>query len=294
MFKETRAQTRMRAQWAGRVAILSVAAAIVAAKGCLGNGASPSASAGSSSPVSASTITVQPVSQAVSAGAAVTLSVAATGDGTLNYQWYKASKEIPGAISSRYAIASAASGDAGTYDVVVTNGGGSTASSSATLTVGTTTTASCDAPYLDSVLGAVSTLEAALGSSLASSTLHDSSTLPAARRNVHNPHGSNLPPSRPGITLASVTTAAQVAAFDALAKTALGTQGYADFQGVLAADETLGHRNDISGDGADPYHVAFVGTPSGTGAWTLMLGGRQRAFNITFDGACASPAPHLI
>jgi len=289
----------MRAQVAGRVAILSVISAIVAAKGCFGNGAAPSASAGSSTPVSASTITVQPASQTVSAGSPVTLSVTATGDGALSYQWYKASTALSGATSSSYAIASAASSDAGTYDVVVTNGGGNTTSNSATLTVGTTTAASCDAPYVGSVLGAVSALEAALGSSLTPSTLHDSSTPSAARRNVYETNWSNLPPgslqtSRPGITLASVTTVAQIAAFNALAKTALGARGYADFQGEPTADDTLGYMKNTGGDGADLYHVAFVGTPSETGAWTLMLGSHHMAFNITFDGACAVPTSRSI
>ena len=49
-----------------------------------------------------------------------------------------------------------------------------------------------------------------------------------------------------------------------------------------------------NGYGADLYHVAFVGTPSQTGAWTLMLGGHHMAFNINFNSACAYPTPHHI
>jgi hypothetical protein len=148
--------------------------------------------------------------------------VTATGDGTLSYQWYKDSTAISGATSASYTISSASSSDAGTYYVIVTNSGGSTTSSSATLTVGTTTTASCDTTYVDSVLSAVTTLETALGSGLTSSTLYDSSTYTTAQRNVYKTNWSNLPPgalafSRPGITLASVTTSAQIAAFNALA-----------------------------------------------------------------------------
>jgi hypothetical protein len=77
MFNGIRAAARRRAQVAGRVAILSVISAIVAAKGCVGDGASPSPDAGSSTPVS----TLQPVSRAVSAGAAVKPSGTANGAG---------------------------------------------------------------------------------------------------------------------------------------------------------------------------------------------------------------------
>ena len=288
----------MRATVVGQVAIISVVAAIAAVSGC-GGDSSSSSSSGSSSTVSAPTITVQPVSQSVSSGTAVTFSVTATGDGTLSYQWYKDSTAISGATAASYAISSATSSSAGTYYVVVTNSGGSTTSSSATLTISAATTASCDTTYVDSVLSAVTTFETALGSSLTASTLYDSSTYTTAQRNVYKTNWSNLPPgaiqfSRPGITLASVTTATQIAAFNALAKTALSTQGYADFQGVLAADDYLGYTKNANGYGADLYHVAFVGTPSQTGAWTLMLGGHHMAFNINFNSACSYPTPHHI
>ena len=58
------------------------------------------------------TITTQPVGQTgVKAGTAVTLSVTATGSGTLSYQWYQASvndlsakKSVPAALSSTYTV----------------------------------------------------------------------------------------------------------------------------------------------------------------------------------------------
>lgn len=300
MFNVVKVEARMRATVVSRLAIISLAAAIAAVSGCGGDSSSSGSSgSGSGSTVSAPTITVQPVSQSVSSGTSVTFSVTATGDGTLSYQWYKDSTAISGATSSSYAIASAASSNAGTYYVVVTNSGGSTTSSSATLTIGTTTTASCDTTYVDSVLSAVATFETALGSSLTASTLYDSSTYTTAQRNVYKTNWSNLPPgaiqfTRPGITLASVTTTSQIAAFNALAKAVLSTQGYTDFQGVLAADDYLGYTKNANGYGADLYHVAFVGTPSQTGAWTLMFGGHHMAFNINFNSACSYPTPHHI
>jgi hypothetical protein len=116
---------------------------------------------------------------------------------------------------------------------------------------------------------------------------------------VYKTDWSNLPPgaisfSRPGITLSELSTTAQVTAFNTLVQTALSTAGYTDYQGVLAADDYLGYTENASGYGADLYHVAFVGTPSETGLWTLMLGGHHMAFNITFNAGCVYPTPHHI
>lgn len=253
----------------------------------------------SSSTSTAPTITTQPASLSVTAGASATFSVVATSSSSMTYQWRKDSTSISGATSSSYTISSVASSDAGSYDVVVTNSSGSTTSSAATLTVSSTATASCDTTYVDSVLSAITTLESALGTSLTSSTLYSASTYSTSQLNVYKTNWSNLPPgaisfSRPGITLSSVSSATQIAAFNALAKVALSTAGYADFQGVLAADDYLGYTKNASGYGAELYHVAFIGTPSQTGSWTLMLGGHHMAFNINFNSACAYPTPHHI
>jgi PKD repeat protein len=80
------------------------------------------------------TITAQPASQTVCSGSAVSFSVTASGTG-LTYQWRKNGTNIPGATSATYSIASAATGDAGDYDVVITASCGNTTSSTATLTV---------------------------------------------------------------------------------------------------------------------------------------------------------------
>jgi hypothetical protein len=108
-------------------AVLLAAMALFA--GCGGS------SSDSSDSSTAPTITTQPSSQSVSEGGTASFSVVATGSGTLSYQWRKDSSAISGATSSSYSIASAASGDAGSYDVVVSNSAGSVTSSAATLTV---------------------------------------------------------------------------------------------------------------------------------------------------------------
>jgi hypothetical protein len=149
------------------------------------------------------------------------------------------------------------------------------------------------------VLSAVNTFESALGSSLTAAALYDSSSYTAAQLNVYKTDWSNLPPgainfSRPGVTLSQLTSSTQISAFNALAKTALSSAGLTDFQGVLAADDYLGYTQNANGYGANLYHVAFVGTPTQTGLWTLMFGGHHMAFNITFYQGCAYPTPHHI
>jgi hypothetical protein len=81
------------------------------------------------------TITTQPASQTVTAGNAASLSVVATGYGTLTYQWKKDGSDIAGAAAATYTISSAATTSAGSYTVVVTNTAGSVTSATATLTV---------------------------------------------------------------------------------------------------------------------------------------------------------------
>ena len=86
-------------------------------------------------------VTVDPVSQTICAGQPVTFTVTATGT-NLNYQWRKNGSNIGGATSASYTIASAVSGDAGNYDVVISNSGcSSTTSAVAVLVVNNRPTA---------------------------------------------------------------------------------------------------------------------------------------------------------
>ncbi|MFI5337026.1 MAG: immunoglobulin domain-containing protein, partial [Opitutales bacterium] len=81
-------------------------------------------------------ITTPPVaSQTVDAGNAVSFTVAASGVGSLTYQWYKGGVAISGATGSTYTIYSPQAGDAGIYTVAVTDSTGTALSSAATLTV---------------------------------------------------------------------------------------------------------------------------------------------------------------
>ena len=279
-------------------AAVMIGLALLQLPGC-GGSSGDAAGSGSTSTVTAPTITTQPVSQTTATGAVVTFAVSASGGGTLGYQWYKDSAAISGATSASYTISSVAASDAASYDVVVTNSAGSVTSSTATLTIGATVTAVCDTTTVDNVMSAVSALEAAAGASLTSSMAYGASSYTASQLNVYRTDWSNLPPgalafSRPGITLSQLSSTTTIDSFNALAKTALGTAGYADLQGVLAADAYLGYTQNANGYGANLYHVAVVGTPSETGAWTLMFGGHHMAFNINFNAGCVYPTPHHI
>ena len=107
-------------------------AGLVLLFGCGGGGG------GASTPAAtAPSITTQPTSLTVNAGAAATFTVAASGTAPLGYQWKKDGTALSGVSAASYAVAAAQSGDAGSYTVVVTNSAGSATSSAATLSVTT-------------------------------------------------------------------------------------------------------------------------------------------------------------
>lgn len=82
-------------------------------------------------------ITVRPVSLTICLGAPVTFSVTVSPTVTpaATYQWRKGVVNIFGAIGSTYTISSIAAGDAGSYDVVLTNICGVVTSDQATVTI---------------------------------------------------------------------------------------------------------------------------------------------------------------
>lgn len=80
-------------------------------------------------------ITAHPQSQAICDGGSVTLSVSSSGTSPLSYQWRKGGIDIPGETGPDLTIDPVSFGDAGDYDVVVTNACGQSTSTIATLTV---------------------------------------------------------------------------------------------------------------------------------------------------------------
>lgn len=73
-------------------------------------------------------VIVSPADGIIALGANVTLSVSASGTAPFTYQWRKGGQAIPGATSVQYTITGATAGDAGTYDVLVSNPAGQGAS----------------------------------------------------------------------------------------------------------------------------------------------------------------------
>ena len=90
-----------------------------------GNATSGPATLTVNSANSAPSINTQPANVAVLAGGKASFTVAATGTGTLTYQWYFNSKKISGATSATYSIPKVASANFGNYTVVISSGVGS-------------------------------------------------------------------------------------------------------------------------------------------------------------------------
>ena len=76
-----------------------------------------------------------PQAQIAAGGGTATLSVTATGSGTLTYQWRKDGVVIPGATANALSLANVSAASAAAYDVVVTDATGTLTSFPARLTV---------------------------------------------------------------------------------------------------------------------------------------------------------------
>lgn len=99
--------------------------------GC-GSGGSPA-----TAPGVAPTITAQPANATVPLDSATTLTVAATGNGPLSYQWTENGNAVPGATSASLTTAALQLADSGDkFTVTVTNAYGSVTSNVATVTIG--------------------------------------------------------------------------------------------------------------------------------------------------------------
>lgn len=121
----------------------------VTATGYTSAGSAPAGNAGradavkweSTGAVAPPTITQHPSAQNVCPGGTANFTVAATGEGTLTYQWQKNSVNLAngghysGATTTTLTVSSADGNDAANYRCVVTNAGGSTNSNQAALTL---------------------------------------------------------------------------------------------------------------------------------------------------------------
>jgi len=100
-----------------------------------GSATSDNATLTVNSPLVPPAFTTQPASQTVTAGGAVTFSVAASGTPAPTYQWYFNGSAIAGATGASYTLPGAQPANAGTYTVVATNPAGAVTSTAATLAV---------------------------------------------------------------------------------------------------------------------------------------------------------------
>lgn len=234
---------------------------------------------------SAPSIVAQPVAQSVASGTSVTLTVTATGSGTLAYQWRKGGVAIIGAASSSYTIDNATAADAGAYDVVITNSNGSVTSTAIALDVTTTATSAQSTAAYSAAMNFYNTL-----SSSQQSAVQVAWSVDTARR------WSNLPAamvSRNGVKWGNLSATQQTAA-NALIKAALSDAGSSLQSGLQAADDYLKSIGGGSSYGSGEYYISFIGTPTSTGFWILQITGHHLTWNIAFNGTYKSPTPMFL
>ena len=117
------------------IATLVAACMAIALTAC-GGGGGGSSDGGGSVQVDGPLIGTQPADQTVVTGSAATFTVAATGGGTLAYQWKKNGTDIPGATASTYTTPATSIADHDAlFTVVVTNSAGAATSNAARLAV---------------------------------------------------------------------------------------------------------------------------------------------------------------
>ena len=90
-------------------------------------------------PINPPAIVTPPAALILNPGQPAALSVAASGTAPLSYQWKKDGATVAGATAASLALASAATTDAGSYTVTITNAYGTVTSAAATITVTTAT-----------------------------------------------------------------------------------------------------------------------------------------------------------
>jgi hypothetical protein len=99
---------------------------------------------------------------------------------------------------------------------------------------------------------------------------------------------SNLPTTfvtRHGKSLASMSTTAKAAA-ETLINAALSSQGQTTMAQLRLADEYLAENGGgTTGYGEDLYYVSFLGTPSTSSAWILVLTGHHYTYFYSIDAS---------
>lgn len=266
---------------------LALAAVLVCSTLAACGGGSDSSTTATAS--TAPAITTQPATVSVALGASATLAVVASGD-DLTYQWYKAGVTLAGATSASYTIAATVAADQSTYYVIVTNSKGTATSETVSLNV---TSLNPNAPSYPAV-GLANAFTATLADAQKTVATSESSTstvlFPYNRSNVIT--WSGQAGGHRGLRLdASLLTADQLTAANALVNGALSASGAKLLSEVRAADDVLNANYPNAGWGSGLYWLSIVGTPVTDGPWMLQVNGHNISYNITYNGLYDSATP---
>ena len=124
-------------------------------------------------------------------------------------------------------------------------------------------------------------------------TLEQTYTTELAQKWSNLPCGSGC---RNGIGLGTLTSDQLTAAL-AVIQAAMGTaanEGFDEFEQIRMADDNLASNGGGSGYASGLYYLAFLNTPSTSGAWMMQFGGHHYAANISFNqGHIVSTTPHF-
>ncbi len=222
----------------------------------------------------APSITTNPSNMTVCSGGSVTFNVAATGTAPLSYQWRKNGTNISGATSTSLTFNPVVTGDAGSYDCVVTNSCGSATSSAATLTVNVAPSITTQPASLTRCVGTSATFTvAATGSPSPTFQWRKNGT------NIGGATGSSL-------TFASVVLS-DAASYDCVVTNTCGsvTSSAATLTVNIAPSITSHPSNQTVCAGAPAsFSVTASGTPSPTFQWrkngTNIGGATAATYNI--------------
>jgi hypothetical protein len=150
---------------------------------------------------------------------------------------------------------------------------------------GTATANTANASAVEAVVAAARTFLDSLSPEQRDRVLYDVAD-PALRQWIYFPSRGD----RNGIAFEDLTDTQRAAAFG-VAAAMLSESGYAQFRGVLAAEDELGVRNGESHVNSGRYFIAFFGNPDASDRFTVQINGHHLAINMTYENGLVSPTP---